>query len=203
MSPEVCQNERYGLKSDIWAMGCILYEMCALSYPFNASNLLGLVYQIVQQEPAAVPDEYSPGLRQLVGQLLSKDPDGRPDAPAILRYPLLQQRLWGEAAPRRGLFHACDCTHTRCTRISVLAHRHARDAWRACGQPQLPREAAAGSKVRHPRLTTPSHRQLTSPPLPVPHVPLSLPLPAGSALLSTSTRRGWRRRAGSPHRSER
>ena len=30
MSPEVCQNQPYSYKSDVWALGCILYEMCAL-----------------------------------------------------------------------------------------------------------------------------------------------------------------------------
>ena len=30
MSPEVCQSQRYSYKSDVWALGCILYEMCAL-----------------------------------------------------------------------------------------------------------------------------------------------------------------------------
>jgi len=47
MSPEVCQNKPYTYKSDVWALGCILYELCTLKHAFNAENLLGLVFKIV------------------------------------------------------------------------------------------------------------------------------------------------------------
>lgn len=47
MSPEVCQNKPYTYQSDIWALGCILYELCALKHAFHSENLLGLVYKIV------------------------------------------------------------------------------------------------------------------------------------------------------------
>jgi NIMA (never in mitosis gene a)-related kinase 1/4/5 len=44
MSPEVCQSKPYSYKSDIWALGCCLYELCTLKHAFDAKNLLGLVY---------------------------------------------------------------------------------------------------------------------------------------------------------------
>ena len=47
MSPEVCQNHPYTFKSDVWALGCVLYELCTLKHAFSADNLLGLVYKIV------------------------------------------------------------------------------------------------------------------------------------------------------------
>ena len=43
LSPEVCQEKPYAWPSDIWAMGCILYEMCALQVPFNGPNMIALV----------------------------------------------------------------------------------------------------------------------------------------------------------------
>jgi len=48
MSPEVCQNKPYDTNSDVWALGCVLYELCTLSHAFESSNLLGLVFKIVQ-----------------------------------------------------------------------------------------------------------------------------------------------------------
>ena len=48
MSPEVCENKAYDMKSDLWALGCVLYEMCTLNHAFQSANLLGLVYKIVQ-----------------------------------------------------------------------------------------------------------------------------------------------------------
>lgn len=47
MSPEVCKNTPYTLKSDVWSLGCVLYELCTLKHAFSADNLLGLVYRIV------------------------------------------------------------------------------------------------------------------------------------------------------------
>lgn len=48
MSPEVCENRSYTFKSDIWALGCIMYELCTLKKAFEANNLLGLVNKIVK-----------------------------------------------------------------------------------------------------------------------------------------------------------
>ena len=59
VSPEVCQGQRYDFKSDVWALGCILYEICALQQAWNGSNLLGLVYKIVQEKQDPLPDFYS------------------------------------------------------------------------------------------------------------------------------------------------
>lgn len=47
MSPEICQNKPYNFKSDVWSLGCVLYELCTLKRAFAADNLLGLVYKIV------------------------------------------------------------------------------------------------------------------------------------------------------------
>jgi NIMA (never in mitosis gene a)-related kinase len=52
MSPEVCKNKPYARGSDVWALGCVLYELCALDHAFEASNLLGLVVKIVQVRTA-------------------------------------------------------------------------------------------------------------------------------------------------------
>lgn len=59
MSPEVCQNMPYTFKSDVWALGCVLYELCTLKHAFSADNLLGLVFKIVQDKYEPIPDCYS------------------------------------------------------------------------------------------------------------------------------------------------
>lgn len=51
MAPEACQSEPYTSKSDVWALGCILYELCTLKKAFEADNLLGLVFKIVSEPP--------------------------------------------------------------------------------------------------------------------------------------------------------
>ena len=39
MAPEVCQGKPYGMKADIWAIGCILYELAILQKPFDGANI--------------------------------------------------------------------------------------------------------------------------------------------------------------------
>jgi NIMA (never in mitosis gene a)-related kinase len=70
MSPEVCQNKPYTYQSDIWALGCILFELCSLKHAFHAENLLGLVFKIVQDKQDKIPDIYSEGLQDLITFLL-------------------------------------------------------------------------------------------------------------------------------------
>ncbi len=59
LSPEVCSNKKYDLRSDLWSLGCILYELCTLSYPFQANNILSLAMKITTEEVAPIPSTYS------------------------------------------------------------------------------------------------------------------------------------------------
>ena len=93
MSPEVCQGQPYGYMSDVWALGCILYEICALQQAWNGSNLLGLVYKIVQEKQPPLPDFYSEDLKSLVNNMLSKDPAQRPSLAQILTLKLIRNRM--------------------------------------------------------------------------------------------------------------
>ncbi len=43
MSPEMYENKPYTTKSDIWALGCILYELCTLKRAFEGSNIMALL----------------------------------------------------------------------------------------------------------------------------------------------------------------
>lgn len=91
MSPEVCKGEPYRDKSDMWSLGCVLYEMCLLRHAFESQSLLGLVYLIVSEHYAPIPsDLYSSGLTEVVDRLLSKVADERPTAEQALAMPVLQ-----------------------------------------------------------------------------------------------------------------
>jgi NIMA (never in mitosis gene a)-related kinase len=38
LSPEMCEEKPYNEKSDIWALGCVVYELCTFKHPFEAKN---------------------------------------------------------------------------------------------------------------------------------------------------------------------
>ena len=93
LSPEICQGKNYNSKTDIWSLGCILYEMCALKHAFDASNLNALIMNIVTAKPSPIPRHYSNDLKDLVDKMLTKDPVKRPNIKQILALPFLKNRL--------------------------------------------------------------------------------------------------------------
>lgn len=48
LSPELCEEKPYNEKSDIWAMGCLLYELCTFRHPFEAQNQASLILKIIR-----------------------------------------------------------------------------------------------------------------------------------------------------------
>ena len=48
LSPEICEEKPYNEKSDVWALGCILYEMCTYNHPFEAKTQAGLILKITK-----------------------------------------------------------------------------------------------------------------------------------------------------------
>ncbi|KAJ3590234.1 hypothetical protein NHX12_008188, partial [Muraenolepis orangiensis] len=78
ISPELCEGKPYNQKSDIWALGCVLYEL----------NLPALVLKIMSGTFTPISDRYSPELRQLVLHMLNLDPSKRPQLNEIMALPV-------------------------------------------------------------------------------------------------------------------
>uniref|UniRef100_A0A182K3X4 non-specific serine/threonine protein kinase n=1 Tax=Anopheles christyi TaxID=43041 RepID=A0A182K3X4_9DIPT len=94
-SPEMCEGKEYDEKSDVWALGCILGEMCCLKKAFTASNLSELVGKIMTAEYVPLPASYSDSLRHVLGLMFQIDPIARPSASELLQYwiPLIYRNL--------------------------------------------------------------------------------------------------------------
>lgn len=94
MSPELCQGVKYNFKSDIWAVGCVIFELLTLKRTFDATNPLNLCVKIVQGIRAMEVDssQYSLELIQLVHACLDQDPEQRPTADELLDLPLVRKR---------------------------------------------------------------------------------------------------------------
>jgi serine/threonine protein kinase len=89
LSPEICEEKPYNEKSDVWALGCILYEMATFKHPFNASNQGALIIKILKgkYDPISSKD-YSSELRKMVDLLLEKNHFRRPPVEDIIKNPI-------------------------------------------------------------------------------------------------------------------
>ncbi len=83
-SPEVWKDQPYDFKSDIWSLGCILYEMCSLKHPFEAKNQADLLLKIVKGKYESIPKKFSKELGELVHSCLMKDYNRRPSIEDIV-----------------------------------------------------------------------------------------------------------------------
>jgi NIMA (never in mitosis gene a)-related kinase 2 len=89
MSPEICASERYTLLSDIWSVGCIIYELCTHNPPFNANSHLQLIQRIRKGDFAPIPSVYSKDLSNVISQCLKVNPNNRPDTASLLTVPYI------------------------------------------------------------------------------------------------------------------
>uniref|UniRef100_A0A8D1PLD7 Serine/threonine-protein kinase Nek3 n=1 Tax=Sus scrofa TaxID=9823 RepID=A0A8D1PLD7_PIG len=82
--PEIWENLPYNNKSDIWSLGCILYELCTLKHPFQANSWKSLILKVCQGSMSPLPAHYSYELQHLIKQMFKKNPSHRPSATTLL-----------------------------------------------------------------------------------------------------------------------
>ena len=92
-SPEVWKDKPYDNKSDVWSLGCVLYEMITLRPPFRAQNMEGLFNKVCKGQYSRIPDRFSDDLFQVVQFLLQVNPNSRPSCEQILNHPIVQKRI--------------------------------------------------------------------------------------------------------------
>ncbi|KAK3269615.1 Fatty acid 2-hydroxylase [Cymbomonas tetramitiformis] len=103
LSPELCEDKPYNEKSDIWALGVVLYEMATGSHPFDAQNEGALIRKILRGTYAPVQNR-SAGLVEIIKQCLTMNPQRRPDSAALLKNSIVQAKMkaMGISAQPRG-----------------------------------------------------------------------------------------------------
>jgi len=200
LSPEVCQKQPYACPADMWALGCVVYELCALRVPFEAQNLQQLVNVIVRGPPPRVPSAYSRDVDAVIGEMLSRDPLKRPSAEALLQRDFIQREIKQMLAEQkaskahqenhreRSPSHR-DAGHCHGERAPLQEHNQrcpspsgaARAARAAPAKPgsraPSPHKDAAREVLRPSRAPSPSHRRPPSPA--VLHQPGRRPSPVG------------------------
>ena len=93
LSPEIINSQPYDFKSDIWSLGVLLYEMCALKMPFDASNLPQLYIKIINCNYQPLSNNYSDELKKLVKAMLNETSLKRPNIEQVLNYSIIKSRI--------------------------------------------------------------------------------------------------------------
>ncbi|KAK3921349.1 Serine/threonine-protein kinase Nek2 [Frankliniella fusca] len=78
MSPEVMKGEMYNSKSDVWSLGCLIYELCSLKPPFHAQNIKELASKVTKGRFERIPVHYSDSLQRVLNHLLLVNQEQRP-----------------------------------------------------------------------------------------------------------------------------
>jgi NIMA (never in mitosis gene a)-related kinase len=92
-SPEVWSEKPYDYKSDIWSVGCIVYEMCALKPPFRAQCLENLFKAVTKGVYDNIPNVYSKELQNVIKSLLYIEPKKRPSCETLLNLPFIKKKI--------------------------------------------------------------------------------------------------------------
>ncbi|KAL3232837.1 Serine/threonine-protein kinase KIN3 [Nakaseomyces bracarensis] len=85
MSPEVLMDQPYSPLSDIWSLGCVIFEMCSLHPPFLAKNYLELQTKIKAGTFDNIPDYYSKGLNAIIHSMIDVNLKSRPSTFELLQ----------------------------------------------------------------------------------------------------------------------
>ncbi|XP_036358054.1 serine/threonine-protein kinase Nek4 isoform X2 [Octopus sinensis] len=93
MSPELFSSKPYNQKSDVWALGCCVYEMTTLRHAFNARDMNSLAFKILSGKLPPMPQLYSSELVQLIQNMLHQDPSRRPSVSRLLRMSYVKKNI--------------------------------------------------------------------------------------------------------------
>jgi eukaryotic-like serine/threonine-protein kinase len=102
-APELLQGKPPDVRTDIWSLGVMLYEMAAGRLPFQGRTDFELATMIMREPPAALPTHVTPGLRAVIMRCLSREPEKRYQHASEIRAALEALQSDTGVAPRVAL----------------------------------------------------------------------------------------------------
>ncbi|XP_072333186.1 serine/threonine-protein kinase Nek3 isoform X2 [Scyliorhinus torazame] len=113
VSPEIWENKPYNNKSDIWALGCVLYELCTLRHPFQSNSWKNLILKICNGSYTPIPRQYSYELQYVIKQMFKRNPKDRPSVSTILARNCFSKLISKFLSPEMVKKEFCDVTTKR------------------------------------------------------------------------------------------
>ena len=92
-SPEVWRDESYSYKSDLWSIGCVIYELCEQHPPFMGKNLDELFEDVCKGKPKRINNIYSEELWKVIMMLLQTDVEKRADCDTFLNSKIIKDKI--------------------------------------------------------------------------------------------------------------
>ena len=190
-SPELCRSKPYNNKSDVWALGIVLYEMANVKHPFDASSMTALMQRICRGSYVQLPTApagnpslgFSKGLNSLIARCLDVNVGTRYNIKQVLATDILRQAL---ARLEKDLMLATVCKVRLQTVIGHFDQREPSSYAAAAAQPQpssaLP-AIGAPQNAQNPSAFPNPNRLAPKPiPIPIPIVPArQQPAPVAAA----------------------
>ncbi|KAG8124341.1 hypothetical protein E2320_019700 [Naja naja] len=144
LSPEICENEPYNNKTDIWSLGCVLYELCTLKHPFEGNNLPQLIMKICRGHFIPVSVKYSSDLRLLISQLFRTSPRDRPSINSVLKKAFLEKQIKNYLPPEiieaefsHTVLHRKKSSASSSGKIQDPIIKPLGPAFKICGKPEV------------------------------------------------------------------
>ena len=92
-SPEVWKDKPYDSKSDIWSLGCVIYEMCTLNPPFRAQTMEELFKKVIRGYYPDISSKYSKDLSEILKLMIQIEVGARPSCDELLQMPIIKNRI--------------------------------------------------------------------------------------------------------------